>query len=154
LGGNLKNYILRIYQYKKNNPHRFVGVVDRPDKKEKRAFTNLDELWDILNPGHQKESENMCEFQTPSKESRKYLRNNISYFTSYSLDSSLEKNVNNSVITNISKSGICLLTPEVLNKGENILIKCKINSPAKKATVRWSKKYRDCHCRVGLEFDN
>jgi len=51
----LKNYILRIYQYKKNDPHRFVGVVDEPDKKEKRAFTNLDELWDILNPGQRKE---------------------------------------------------------------------------------------------------
>jgi hypothetical protein len=150
----LKNYILRIYQYKKNDPHRFVGVVDRPDKKEKRAFTNLDELWDILNPGHQKESENMCEIQTPSRESRKHIRKNISWFTAYSKGPSSGETVNNSVITNISKSGICLLTPEALNKGENILIKCKINSPARKATVRWSKQYKDCHCRAGLEFDN
>jgi hypothetical protein len=53
-GGFLKNYILRIYQYKKNNPHRFVGTVEEPEKKEKRAFTNLDELWEILNPGKRK----------------------------------------------------------------------------------------------------
>ena len=150
----MKNYILRIYQYKKNDPHRFVGVVDEPDKKEKRAFTNLDELWDILNPEHQEESENMCEFHTLSRESRKHGRRNISYFTSYSLDSSSEENVNNRVITNISKSGICLLTPKALNNGENILIKCNINSPARRAIVRWSKQYKDCNSRAGLEFEN
>jgi hypothetical protein len=128
--------------------------VERPDKKEKRAFTNLDELWDILNPGHQEESENMCKIQTLSSESRKHVRKNISWFTAYSKGPSSGKTVNNSVITNISKSGICLLTPEALNKGENILIKCNINSPAREATVRWSKQYKDRHCRVGLEFDN
>jgi hypothetical protein len=28
-----------------------VGVVEEIGKVEKRAFNNLDELWDILNPG-------------------------------------------------------------------------------------------------------
>jgi hypothetical protein len=54
----LKNYILRIYQYKKNNPGRFVGVVEEPERKEKKAFTNLDELWEILNQGRRRAGAN------------------------------------------------------------------------------------------------
>jgi hypothetical protein len=47
----LKNYILRIYQYKKNNPGRFVGLVEEPQRKGKKAFTTFSELWEILNSG-------------------------------------------------------------------------------------------------------
>jgi len=148
----MKKYIVDIYRCEKDKPRSIVGVAEEVGAKGKKAFANFDELWEMLNPGLREESENMSEFQTPSRESRKHVRKNISYFTRYSLDSSSGESVNNGVITNISKSGICLLTPEAINKGENILIKCNINSPARMATVRWSKQYKDCHCSAGLEF--
>jgi hypothetical protein len=42
------NYVLRIYRFDKNNPRHLVGVVEAVGIKGKKAFTNYDELWDIL----------------------------------------------------------------------------------------------------------
>jgi len=43
------NYVVRIYRFDKNNPRQLVGVVEEVGIKGKKAFTNYDELWDILN---------------------------------------------------------------------------------------------------------
>jgi len=45
----LENYVLRIYRRKKNDPRILVGVVEEVGVEGKRAFSNLDELWSILN---------------------------------------------------------------------------------------------------------
>jgi hypothetical protein len=42
------NYVVRIYRFEKNNPRHLVGVVEEVGIKGKKAFTNYDELWDIL----------------------------------------------------------------------------------------------------------
>ncbi len=52
----MKNYIVRIYRHEKNNPRKIVGVVEEPEIEGKKAFTSLDELWQILNPGRWAES--------------------------------------------------------------------------------------------------
>lgn len=44
----LKNYVVRIYRCEKNNPRNLVGVVEEVGVEERKAFTNLDELWKIL----------------------------------------------------------------------------------------------------------
>jgi hypothetical protein len=44
------SYLVRIYRKADNNPRMLVGVVEEPGVKEKKAFSNLYELWDILNP--------------------------------------------------------------------------------------------------------
>ncbi len=44
----LANYIVRIYRFEKNKPSGLVGVVEEAGLKGKKAFTNLNELWDIL----------------------------------------------------------------------------------------------------------
>jgi len=44
----LTNYIVRIYRFQKNKPVNLVGVVEEVGTKGKKAFTNLNELWDIL----------------------------------------------------------------------------------------------------------
>jgi hypothetical protein len=44
----LKNYIVRIYRCEKNNPRNLVGVVEEVRVEERKSFTNLDELWNIL----------------------------------------------------------------------------------------------------------
>jgi len=46
----MDSYLVRIYRKAENNPRMLVGVVEEPGVKEKRAFHNLYELWDILNP--------------------------------------------------------------------------------------------------------
>ncbi len=47
----MDTYIVHIYRFGKNNPRGLVGIVESVEakKREKSAFTNLDELWEILN---------------------------------------------------------------------------------------------------------
>jgi len=45
----MNSYLIRIYRKAENNPRILVGVVEEPGVKEKKAFHNLQELWDILN---------------------------------------------------------------------------------------------------------
>jgi len=44
----LANYIVRIYRFDRKNPRHIVGFVEEVNGKGKKAFTNYDELWDIL----------------------------------------------------------------------------------------------------------
>ena len=44
-----KNYVVRIYRFDKNDPCHLVGLVEEVGLKGKKAFTNYDELWDIIN---------------------------------------------------------------------------------------------------------
>jgi hypothetical protein len=53
----LKNYIVRIYRCEKNNPRNLVGVVEQVGVEERKAFTNLDELWKILSCRNFREEE-------------------------------------------------------------------------------------------------
>lgn len=46
----MTSYLVRIYRKAENNPRVLVGVVEEPGVNGKKAFTNLYELWDILNP--------------------------------------------------------------------------------------------------------
>ena len=42
------NYVLRIYRFEKGNPKSLVGVIEEVGVEGKKAFTNYDELWEIL----------------------------------------------------------------------------------------------------------
>ena len=44
----LESFIVRIYRHEKKKPRSLVGVVESAGVEEKKAFTNLDELWSIL----------------------------------------------------------------------------------------------------------
>ena len=46
----MENYIVRIYKRKKDDPYAYVGVVEEAGIKGKRAFTNVEELYEILKP--------------------------------------------------------------------------------------------------------
>lgn len=48
-GGSVESYILRIYRRQENNPMSFIGILEETGTEERKSFTNLDELWDILN---------------------------------------------------------------------------------------------------------
>lgn len=47
----MENYIVRIYRFEKDNPRGLVGIIEsvEGERREKRAFTNFDDLWEILN---------------------------------------------------------------------------------------------------------
>lgn len=45
----MNSYIVRIYRAEKDRPRHLVGIVEEVGKEDKRAFTNIDDLWSILN---------------------------------------------------------------------------------------------------------
>ncbi len=45
----MDNYIVRIYRQEKDNPRKLVGLVEEVGVDSRLGFTNLDELWEILN---------------------------------------------------------------------------------------------------------
>ena len=45
---SMNNYILRVYRLNRKEPNNLVGLLEEVGVKEKRAFTNLQEIWDIL----------------------------------------------------------------------------------------------------------
>lgn len=60
---HVDNYIIRIYRQEKNNPDKLVGVLEKVGEEgrktslrlsaRRQAFTNIDELWEILNATRQ-----------------------------------------------------------------------------------------------------
>jgi hypothetical protein len=45
----MKDYLIRIHSPEKNDPRILVGVIREVGVEGNRAFSNLDELWSILN---------------------------------------------------------------------------------------------------------
>ena len=43
------DYIVRIYRREKGKPQKLIGVVEEVGAEDRKAFSNLDELWKILN---------------------------------------------------------------------------------------------------------
>jgi len=64
----MESYLVRIYRKAENNPRVLVGVVEEVGANDKKAFNNLYELWDILNP--------IKKVQALSEKSRNSKRNN------------------------------------------------------------------------------
>ncbi len=44
----MQSYVVRVYRNNKENPYGLVGLIEEVGVEGKRAFTNLDELWNIL----------------------------------------------------------------------------------------------------------
>jgi hypothetical protein len=56
-GTILKDYLIRIHRREKNDPRILVGVVEEVGVEGNKVFSNLDELWEILNPSKPETSE-------------------------------------------------------------------------------------------------
>jgi hypothetical protein len=46
----MNSYLVRIYRRGEDNPRLLVGVVEEAGLNGKKAFNNIYELWEILNP--------------------------------------------------------------------------------------------------------
>ena len=45
------SYVVRVYRCEANERRRVVGVVETVGQQPQRAFTNVEELWQILTEG-------------------------------------------------------------------------------------------------------
>jgi hypothetical protein len=60
-----KSYIVRIYRCEKDKPRNFVGVVEEVGVTGRKAFKNLEELWDILTSSNKKLPQMNSEIEKP-----------------------------------------------------------------------------------------
>ena len=44
----MDSYVVRVYRQETDNPRKLVGVVEEVGVKGKKAFTDIDDLWEIL----------------------------------------------------------------------------------------------------------
>ena len=56
----MKDFIIRIYRFEKDNPREFVGLVEKVGENERIGFTTMDQLWQIINAslGNEEAEEN------------------------------------------------------------------------------------------------
>jgi hypothetical protein len=47
----VNSYVIRVYRQEKNNPRLLVGTVEKVGQRGRSAFTNMDELWEIVDEG-------------------------------------------------------------------------------------------------------
>ncbi|MEW6001131.1 MAG: hypothetical protein AB1638_00545 [Nitrospirota bacterium] len=75
-----------------------------------------------------------------------------SYKIEYFLNPDSNKKIFTGFTFNVSNSGFCLYTSELLNEGQKIVINNNLLVASKLAIVRWIEKYDEIFYMAGLEF--
>jgi hypothetical protein len=138
-GAVLESYVVRIYRGEKDDPRSFVGIVEEVGVADKRAFTNFEELWNILNAIHDKSvrSEN-SEFPSvkferfvTKKRNDMRIKKDISFVFTHN-----ERNYNANTV-DFCKNGLCIRIPDKtpLKVGETVDL--QVRNSNVKAEVRW-----------------
>lgn len=83
---------------------------------------------------------------------RRHLRYDFNLAIEYVKDSGVVSAIYKGIITDISNSGMRLLTPSPLNVGQAITIKNILPSYSQMAVVRWVENPDRASYNAGLEF--
>jgi hypothetical protein len=83
---------------------------------------------------------------------RKYERGIASLIIYYSLPTYTSEKALTALMKDYSHSGLCMITRQLLEEGQEILINGGLFENALPAVVRWSKSDGDATFKVGLEF--
>ena len=130
----MESYIVRIYRREKDDPRSFVGMVEEVGVEEKKAFTNLDELWNILNSiKHELTKPATRILLKKENESRKELRTNkeIPFPFIYN------KRKLKAETVNISKHGLSIRINEKISLPVGNIVNLQTNDKSEKAKVTW-----------------
>jgi PilZ domain len=85
-------------------------------------------------------------------ERRRYRRSIFPSTIEYEIRAQASGEKFKGVAVNISESGLCLYTSDVLEEGQEIAIKSVLPVPSRAASVRWIKSLNEDLCKVGLMF--
>jgi PilZ domain len=85
-------------------------------------------------------------------EKRKYQRRDLMQIVQYALTPLDSDTILKGVIKDYSHSGICLIAPQVLEEGQEIIVSSFVMPSSKKGVVKWQQAYGDANYKVGLEF--
>jgi hypothetical protein len=87
-----------------------------------------------------------------SFDQRSEERYNFPYTIEYVLNPSTTDEILEGVAINISKSGLCLYTHNLLREGQEITIKSIMPTSSQNAIVKWIEKIDHIYYKVGLVF--
>ncbi|MCG2722763.1 MAG: PilZ domain-containing protein [Thermodesulfovibrionales bacterium] len=88
-----------------------------------------------------------------TSEKRRHIREDIVKALEYTSYQQSNQLINfDCFVTNISQSGICLVTTAALKNGQEIILEDHVLPHTRLATVRWSKEYNGLYYSYGLEF--
>jgi c-di-GMP-binding flagellar brake protein YcgR len=85
-------------------------------------------------------------------ERRRYRRSVFPSTIEYEIRTEATGDTFKGVAVNISESGLCLYTSNVLKEGQEIAIISVLPVPSRNAAVRWTRSLNDDICKVGLTF--
>jgi len=130
----VESYIVRVYRGEKDNPRSFVGIVEEVGVEEKKAFTNLDELWQILNSIKIKLVNPSTRIHL-KKEANKRTESRIRQETPCTI---IYKNRKVKAETmNISKHGLSIRINEKISLPVGNIINLQASGKSEKAKVIW-----------------
>ena len=149
----MKSYIVRIYRYKDKKPRTIVGVVEEVGVKGKMAFTDVDELWEIL--------------RSVKDEPKKTEKGEIPFSRKHEIERRNEMRIKKEIpfvfinrkrkldasTMNYSKNGLGIkIFKKVALLAENVL-NIQARDSSVKAKVMWVKKEIDPHATIaGLKI--
>lgn len=149
----MKSYVVHIYRCDRNKPRSFVGVAEEVGVKEKKAFIDIDELWDILR-SVRKETGRVGKSVISSRAKYKVERRDEVRMKKEIPIVFLHKKRNLDACTvNYSKNGlgIKIFRKVALPVGE--IINLKARNSGTKAQVMWTKHEIDPHITLaGLKI--
>jgi len=82
------------------------------------------------------------------------MRYDFNLAIEYVKDHGIVPDIYKGIITDISNSGLRLLTPSPLDIGQAITIKNTLPVYSQTAVVRWVENPDNASCKAGLEFEN
>jgi PilZ domain len=85
-------------------------------------------------------------------ERRKHQRDELMDIVRYAPSPDTSDTVLRGLLKDYSNSGICLLTNQPLDQGQEIIVNHMIVPGSKKATVRWQQNIGKSAYQIGLEF--
>jgi hypothetical protein len=144
-GAVVESYVIRIYRGEKDDPRSFVGIVEEVGIEEKRAFTNFDELWTILNAIHDK-SRKFEKSAFPSvrferfvtkRRNDKRIRKEIPFVFTHN-----EHNFNANTV-DFCKNGLCIRIPDKTSLKVGEIVDFQLRNSNIKAEVRWVDQESD-----------
>ena len=149
----MKSYVVRIYRYKDKKPRTIVGVVEEVGVKGKMAFTDVDELWEIL--------------RSVKDEPRKTEKGEIPFSRKHGIERRNEMRIKKEVpfvflykkrnldasTMNYSKNGLGMKIYKKVALPVGDIVSLQAKDSIAKAQVMWVKKEIDPHSTIaGLKI--
>lgn len=132
----MKSFVVRIYRLQKKKPRMLVGVLEEVGVKGRKAFTNIDELWEIFT-AVENNAKKLKRSKMPERRNEMRTKKEIPFVFIYK-----NRNLDASTV-NYSKNGLGIKIFKKVALPVGNTVDLKVKDSATKAQVMWVKKEID-----------